>query len=145
METVKTYSVYVKTDASGYIVAVNSDAFLSDLTGWTKIDEGTGDQYHHAQGNYFPLPIMTMGGAYYYKLVDGVPVMCSEEEIAEQEGANQPAPTASCNITAGEYITVNGVLYKAIENIPNGEPIIVGQNAVVTTVEEQLYELTKGE
>lgn len=49
------------------------------------------------------------------------------------------------NITTGEYVTVNGVLYKATENIPNGEPIIVGQNAIKTTIEEQLAELAKGE
>jgi hypothetical protein len=54
-------------------------------------------------------------------------------------------PVAPRNITKGEYITVNGVFYKTTANIPNGETIIVGQNAVVTTVEEQLYELTKGE
>lgn len=61
----------------------------------------------------------------------------------------QPKPTnlpvAPRNITKGEYSTVNGVLYKATENIPNGANIITGQNAVVTTVEEQLYEMTKGE
>ena len=51
---------------------------------------------------------------------------------------------ASRNIIAGEYVTISGVLYKAIENIPNGEPIIVGQNAVETTIEAQLREL-KGE
>ena len=49
------------------------------------------------------------------------------------------------NIAEGEYITVDGVMYKATASIPNGERIIAGQNAVVTTVEEQLYELTKGE
>jgi hypothetical protein len=49
------------------------------------------------------------------------------------------------NITEGECITVDGVMYKAITNIPNGASIITGQNAVVTTVEEQLYEMTKGE
>lgn len=54
-------------------------------------------------------------------------------------------PVAPRNVTEGEYITVNGVLYKATENIPNGANIITGQNAVVTTVEEQLYEMTKGE
>ena len=48
------------------------------------------------------------------------------------------------NIVAGEYITIDGVLYLATENIPNGEPVIVGQNAIETTVEEQLYDL-KGE
>lgn len=54
-------------------------------------------------------------------------------------------PTVPHNILAGEYITVDGVMYKAIANIPNGESIIVGQNAVVTTIEEQLAELAKGE
>ena len=44
--------------------------------------------------------------------------------------------TAPRNILAGEYVTIEGVLYKATENIPNGEPVIVGQNAVKTTVEE---------
>lgn len=48
------------------------------------------------------------------------------------------------NIVAGEYITIDGVMYLAIDNIPYGEPIIVGQNATVTTVEQQLNEL-KGE
>ena len=49
------------------------------------------------------------------------------------------------NIVAGEYVTIDNVLYLATENIPNGEPIIVGQNAVKTTVEDQLYAMTKGE
>lgn len=54
-------------------------------------------------------------------------------------------PNAPRNITAGEYITVNGILYKATANIPNGEQIVTGQNAVETTIEEQLAELAKGE
>ena len=54
-------------------------------------------------------------------------------------------PVAPRNITAGEYVTVNGVLYKATANIPNGERIIAGQNAIETTSEEQLAELAKGE
>lgn len=86
------YIVYVKTDANGHITAVNSSEFLTDTSGWTEIDRGRGDKYHHAQGNYFPLPVVTEGGAYRYKLTDGVPVECSAEEIAvqEQEAANQP-------------------------------------------------------
>lgn len=84
------YIVYVKTDSGGYINAVNSSAFLPDTTGWTEIDLGNGDKYHHAQGNYFQQPIRTMGGAYRYKLVDGHPVECTAEEIAAQEEANKP-------------------------------------------------------
>lgn len=89
------YVVYVKTNESGYIIAVHSSAFLTDLTGWTEIDRGQGDKYHHAQGNYLPGPLMTDGGAYRYKLVNGKPVECTSEEIAEQETANQPELTPS--------------------------------------------------
>lgn len=85
------YIVYVKTNSNGYITAVNSSAFLTDTTDWVEIDQGYGDKYHHAQGNYFPESIITDGGAYRYKLVDGKVVECSPEEIAEQEMANKPA------------------------------------------------------
>lgn len=81
------YIVYVKTDSNGHITAVNSSAFLADTTGWVEIDSGYGDKYHHAQNNYFPQPIMTEGGAWRYKLVGGVAVECTEEEIATQEEA----------------------------------------------------------
>lgn len=139
------HSVYVKTNSDGYITAVNSSAFLTDTTGWIEIDSGYGNKYHHAQGNYFPQFIFTDGGAYRYKLVGGKPVECTPEEIREQEEANKPKTTAPRNITEGEYVTVNGVLYKATVNIPVGERIITGQNAIETTIEEQLAELAKGE
>ena len=87
------YIVYAKNNESDYITAVNSSAFLPDITGWTEIDRGIGDKYHHAQGNYFPKPIITDGGAYRYKLVDGVPTECTAEEIAAQEEALKPVPT----------------------------------------------------
>ena len=84
-----------------------------------------------------------------------MPYSEATEEIAKKEAYNgeytieddgiSPYPIAPHNIMAGEYVTISGVMYKAIENIPNGEPIIVGQNAVETTIEEQLMELTKGE
>ena len=78
----------------------------------------------------------------------------ANEEIAKREAYNgeytieddgvSSYPVAPRNIVAGEYITVDNVLYLATENIPNGERIIVGQNAIKTPVEEQLNEL-KGE
>ena len=89
------YIVYAKTNSGGCITAVNSSAFLPGTADWTEIDSGYGDKYHHAQGNYFPLPIVTMGGAYRYKLADGQPVECTPEEIAAQEEALKPVPTPS--------------------------------------------------
>lgn len=108
------YIVYVKPNSSGYITAVNSSEFLPDTTGWVEIDRGYGDKYHHAQGNYFPEPIITEGGAYRYKLVDGKAVECTPEEIAAQEEANKPAqpseePTVWDELDAAYQEGVNSV------------------------------------
>lgn len=89
------YIVYVKINAYSYIIAADSSEFLTDTTGWTEIDRGYGDKYHHAQGNYFPKSVITEGGAYRYKLIDGKPVECTAEEIKAQEEANKPVPEAS--------------------------------------------------
>ena len=45
--------VYAKYDENGNVKEVNSDIFIKDFTGWTKIDEGFGDRYAHAQSQYF--------------------------------------------------------------------------------------------
>lgn len=90
------YTVYAKVNSEGYIIALNSSAFLSDAEGWTEIDQGCGDKYHHAQNNYFPGSIYTESGVYLYKLVDGKPVKCTAEEIAQQEAAlPQPEPSTT--------------------------------------------------
>ena len=78
--------VYVKTDANNRIIDINSTAWLVDFAGWTKIDEGEGDRYYHAQMHYFPLPITDEYGVYRYKLVDGMP----EERTAEEMEADRP-------------------------------------------------------
>ena len=89
------YIVYVKQNENGYITAIDSSAFLTDITGWVEINSGYGDKYHHAQGNYFPEPIYTINGACRYKLVDGIPVKCTTEEITEQEETNKLKNTPS--------------------------------------------------
>ena len=99
------YGVYVQTDAENRITAVNSDAFLTTLDGWVKIDEGYGDKYHHAQGNYFPLPIRDHRMIFRYKLVDGVPEERTVEEMdADYIPPAPPTPSESARITAIEEI-----------------------------------------
>ena len=94
------YHVYVQTDETGRITAVNSSAFVSPEWG-TEIDSGYGDQYHHAQGNYFPQPIYTEDGLPRYKLVDGQAVERSEDEIAADRAAIPvPPPTAQEQLRA---------------------------------------------
>lgn len=87
------YIVYVKTDDSNLITAVNSSAFLRNTEGWTEIDSGYGDKYHHAQGNYFDKPIMDMRGIYRYKLEDGKPVERTQEEMDMDYVVPTPIPS----------------------------------------------------
>lgn len=86
------YKVYVKTDETGRIVSVNSDAFLPGTDGWTLIDDGDGDKFMHAQGNYFPHPIITDEGVPRYKLVKGKAVERTAAEISADIAAIPPPP-----------------------------------------------------
>ena len=101
----KPYIVYVKTNDSGHIAAVNSSAFLPGTTGWTKIDSGYGDKYHHAQGNYFDKPIMDDRGVYRYKLVDGKPVERTQEEMDADYSPTEKTPTQLDRIEAQAMYT----------------------------------------
>ena len=74
------YKVYAKVDENGIIIAINSSAFLTDTTNWTEIDEGEGDKYHHAQGNYLSVGLTDENGIFNYKLIDGKPMLRTAEE-----------------------------------------------------------------
>lgn len=92
-------------------------------------------------GDYAGMPIVDTlpeGNLPDYRYIDG-------EYVYDPRPVPSNVPAAPHNITEGEYITVNGVLYRATANIPVGEPIITGQNAIETTIEQQLTELAKGE
>lgn len=107
IEQLKPYIVYVKPDEQNRIAAVNSSAFLPDPDGWMEIDSGFGDKYHHAQGNYFPLPIYDERGIMRYKLEDGVPVERNAEEMeadlpAEEEQPEPPVDDKEARIAALE-------------------------------------------
>ena len=90
IEMPEPYHVYVQTDEQGRIIAINSSAFVPAEWG-TEIDSGSGDRFHHAQGNYFPQPIYTRDGIPRYKLVDGAAQERTEEEI-EADRAAIPVP-----------------------------------------------------
>ena len=60
------YKVLVRADDAGRVVEINSSAFITNTDGWVKIDEGVGDRYHHAQGNYLPGPLMDERGILRY-------------------------------------------------------------------------------
>ena len=71
MEEKQTINVLIKYDKNFYITDVNSDIFIKDLTGWSKIDEGYGDRFAHAQSKYFDKPLVNEKGKYNYRYING--------------------------------------------------------------------------
>lgn len=88
------YRVFVLADESSRIIDINSDAFLADTAGWTQIDEGTGDKFHHAQNNYLQGPRYDEHGIPRYKLQDGKAVERTPEEIDADYTPPEVQPTA---------------------------------------------------
>lgn len=77
----ESYKVFALADERDRILDINSDAFLTETAGWVQIDEGVGDRYHHAQGNYLAGPKYDERGTPRYKLVDGKAQERTPEEI----------------------------------------------------------------
>ena len=82
--------VFIKTDSKNRITAVNSEIFISDFSGWTEIDSGDGDKFAHAQGNYFPKPVMDENGVYRYKFENGAVCERSADEMAADLSTDAP-------------------------------------------------------
>ena len=105
--------VYVKADEDSRVIAINSDAFLTDTTGWVEIDRGTGDKYRHAQGNYLPGPLMDWRGVYRYKLAGGAVVERSQEEMDADYTPTEQRPTTEQRVDALETTTDDIILMMA--------------------------------
>ena len=102
------YKVYAKTNEQDFIVAVNSSAFLTDAEGWAQIDEGTGDRYHHAQGNYLPGSLMDEQSRYRYKLENGAVVARTAEELAADVLPEAEPTPADRNRADIDYLAMIG-------------------------------------
>lgn len=86
--------VYIKIDGAGKVTNVNSSLFVESMEDWLKIDEGTGDKYAHAQGNYFEKPLIDEKGLHNYIFNNGVIRETTVKE-KEYELLAMPAPTPS--------------------------------------------------
>lgn len=114
------YAVFVQVDTSGRITAINSDAFLTDTTGWIKVDEGMGDRFHHAQGNYLPQPLKDGDGVYRYKLEGGKLLKRTSAEM-ELDRADQMAPAQQPDNTAERLAQVEQQLDMLLEGATGDE------------------------
>lgn len=80
IETLK-IKVYVKVDANKIIKRIESSISSSyiDFSNWIEIDEGVGDKFAHAQGQYLENGLMDEKGRFNYKY-DTRLVELTEEE-----------------------------------------------------------------
>lgn len=92
--------VFIKTDSQDRITAVNSEIFISDLSGWTEIDSGDGDRFVHAQGNYLPKSVIDDNGIYRYKYVNGEISERSADEMAADMPEDTPVPPSNAELAA---------------------------------------------
>ena len=87
------YKVYIKIDEQKRVIEINSDAFITPTDEWIYIDEGYGDKYYHAQGNYLDKPICVKHGIYQYKFDNEVVMERTTEEMDADYIAQVLVPT----------------------------------------------------
>lgn len=105
------YKVFALVDESGRITAVNSDAFLTDVSGWVQIDAGSGDRFHHAQGNYLEKPVYDERGIPRYRLSDGRP---QERTPGEMDADYTPPEAVKTN---AELQAENALLRAQVQSL----------------------------
>lgn len=119
-----TYQVYARIDDAGRVLAINSSAFLHNTAGWTMIDRGHGDRFHHAQANYLPLPIFDENGHANWRLEDGRPVERNQEEKDADYTPPEEAPAIDSGNLAAEVAALresNAQLQEALDLLLSGE------------------------
>lgn len=107
------YLVYIRVDDAGRVVDINSSAFLTDTDDWVQIDQGHGDRFRHAQGNYLPGPLMDERGIYRYKLADGAVVERTQDEMDADYTPPKQRPTTEQRVDALETTTDDIILMMA--------------------------------
>lgn len=135
-----THGVYVQINLDSYVTAIDSDAFIPDLSGWIKVDEGRGELYKYARVNYCPKGLQTDGG-WNYKLVDFVVVYAPQVEQPEDHNemaSQEEFFVASRRYTPGELVSIQGRMYEVISIILPGGKINPGTNAREITLEQYI-------
>ena len=142
------YHVAVKLK-NGLIVGVISSAFSEIGDNYVIIDSGAGDKYAYAQTMYFDGGIYDDYGVARYKLVDGKPVLRSEEEIAEDRlpnldtlrAAKQDANKAALAdwLAAHPLTWTDGNVYGVTEQDQNEMAINLAQYQLAVAAEHHIF------
>ena len=92
MENMK-IKVYAKINEQNIITDINSSIFLNNIEDYIKIDEGSGDKYAHAQGNYLKKSLVDEYGRFNYKFEDGKILELTDEEKNSLFKKPEPSPS----------------------------------------------------
>ena len=132
--------VYIQTDAQGCILRCDGGYTMSnigDIFEWIFIDEGTGDKYNLCQSHYFDGGLYTDDGICRYVYENGETRLRTEQEM-EADRIAQSIRRADRAYELGEYMTIDGTLYKVVLPIIAGTQITPGTNVEPTTIEAVL-------
>ena len=139
--------VYIQTDGAGRITACDGGYTIGNITDfsqWTLIDEGTGDKYNLCQNHYFDGGLCTEDGFCRYVYEDGETRLRTEQEVqADRDAAEARKWRATRNYDPGEYLTVDGAMYRAVLPILPGAYITPGTNVEETTIEAEIAKLNE--
>ena len=105
--TIDNSKVYIQTDTQGRILRCEGGYTTpADLSGWTYIDEGTGDRYNLCQSHYFDGGLYTHDGIPRYRWDGSKAILRTDEELdADRAAVPAPAPTAQEQLRADvDYI-----------------------------------------
>lgn len=139
--------VYIQTDAQGRILRCEGGYTMSniaDVSEWIFIDEGSGDRYNLCQSNYFDGGLYTEDGICRYVWSNNKYRLRTEQEM-DADRIAQSIRRADRDYDPGEYMTLDGVLYKVVLPILSGTQITPGTNVEATTIEAEMAILNKEE
>ena len=115
--------VYVQTDEKNRIIRCEGGYTTpEDLTGWTEIDEGTGDRFNLCQSHYFPGGLYTADGIPRNKLQNGTPVERIEEEMQADRDAIVPPPVVP---DTASMIAVFSLAQMQAQALPDAQALTV--------------------
>lgn len=107
--------VYIKLDSNKVVKEVGSSNFIQDLKDWIYIDEGYGDKYGQAQGNYLVKGLVDEKGRYNYKFDTALVELTEEEKnilfpIAPPQPSETEKLREELNLVqqALDFIVING-------------------------------------
>lgn len=132
--------VYIQTDAQGRILRCEGGYTMSninDISEWIFIDEGNGDRYNLCQTNYFFGGLCTEDGICRYAYENNEVRLRTEQEI-DADRIAQSIRRADRDYDPGEYMTLDGTLYRVVLPIIKGTQITPGTNVEATTIEAVL-------